>query len=57
MGERVASEHGGVVTAQLQSDSSDAHYAILMSVLFGDRGPCASQEAFCFLFAKSVLER
>ena len=53
--ERIASEHG--VTAQPQSDSSYAHYAILMTVLFGDCCSCASQEAFCFIFTKSVLDR
>ena len=55
MDERIASGHG--VTAQPQSDSSYAHYAILVTVLFGHRGPCASQEAFGFLFAESVLDR
>ena len=54
MGERIDSEHR--VTAQSQSDSSYAHNAILVTVLFGDCCPCASQEAFGFLFAKSVLE-
>ena len=61
MGERIAiaSKHGGTrraITAQLQSDSPDAQYAVLMSVLFGDGAPSASQEALGLLLSKSVLE-
>ena len=56
----IASEHGGTrwaITAQLQSDSPDAQYAVLVSALFGDCGPGARQEALGLLLSKAVLER